>query len=49
MISSARGPRSPSLPGEGFMDVIWKGALGGLVTALIVLASKKGDVRQAKP
>jgi uncharacterized membrane protein (GlpM family) len=26
------------------MDVIWKGALGGLVTALIVLASKKGDV-----
>ncbi|WP_020177468.1 GlpM family protein [Methylopila sp. M107] len=26
------------------MDVIWKGALGGLVTALIVLASKRGDV-----
>lgn len=26
------------------MDVIWKGALGGIVTALIVLASKKGDV-----
>lgn len=26
------------------MDVIWKGAIGGIVTALIVLASKKGDV-----
>lgn len=26
------------------MDVIWKGALGGLMTALIVLASKRGDV-----
>lgn len=26
------------------MDVLWKGILGGLVTALIVLASKRGDV-----
>jgi uncharacterized membrane protein (GlpM family) len=26
------------------MDVLWKGLLGGLVTALIVLASKRGDV-----
>jgi membrane protein GlpM len=26
------------------MDVVWKGLLGGLVTALIVLASKRGDV-----
>lgn len=26
------------------MDVIWKGAIGRIVTALIVLASKKGDV-----
>ncbi|MBS7538666.1 GlpM family protein [Ancylobacter lacus] len=26
------------------MDVLWKGALGGLVTALIVLASKRGNV-----
>jgi uncharacterized membrane protein (GlpM family) len=26
------------------MEVLWKGALGGLVTALIVLASKRGDV-----
>jgi uncharacterized membrane protein (GlpM family) len=26
------------------MDVLWKGVLGGLVTALIVLASKRGDV-----
>ena len=26
------------------MDVIWKGAVGGIVTALIVLASKRGAV-----
>lgn len=26
------------------MDVLWKGLLGGVVTALIVLASKRGDV-----
>jgi membrane protein GlpM len=26
------------------MDVLWKGILGGVVTALIVLASKRGDV-----
>ena len=26
------------------MDVLWKGLLGGLVTALIVLASKRGNV-----
>ena len=26
------------------MDVVWKGLLGGLVTALIVLASKRGNV-----
>ncbi len=26
------------------MDVLWKSLLGGLVTALIVLASKKGDI-----
>lgn len=26
------------------MDVIWKGLVGGLVTALIVMASKKGSV-----
>ena len=26
------------------MDVVWKGMLGGLVTALIVLASKRGDI-----
>ena len=26
------------------MDVIWKGLAGGLVTALIVLASKRGNV-----
>jgi uncharacterized membrane protein (GlpM family) len=26
------------------MDVLWKGAVGGLLTALIVMASKKGDV-----
>ena len=26
------------------MDVLWKGILGGLVTALIVLVSKRGDV-----
>ncbi|MCK0196874.1 GlpM family protein [Ancylobacter sp. 6x-1] len=26
------------------MDVIWKGVLGGLVTALIVLASKRGNI-----
>ena len=26
------------------MDVVWKGLLGGLVTALIVWASKRGDV-----
>src|SRR3954462_14668423 len=26
------------------MDVVWKGLLGGLVTALIVLASKRGNI-----
>ncbi len=26
------------------MDVVWKGMIGGLVTALIVLASKRGNV-----
>ena len=26
------------------MDIVWKGVVGGLVTALIVWASKKGDV-----
>jgi uncharacterized membrane protein (GlpM family) len=26
------------------MDVLWKGLIGGLVTALIVLASKRGNV-----
>jgi len=26
------------------MDVVWKGLLGGIVTALIVLASKRGNV-----
>ena len=26
------------------MDVVWKGSLGGLVTALIVLASKRGNI-----
>src|SRR4051794_34512210 len=26
------------------MDVVWKGMLGGLVTALIVLASKRGNI-----
>ncbi len=26
------------------MDVLWKGLVGGLLTALIVMASKKGDV-----
>jgi len=26
------------------LEVLWKGLLGGLVTALIVLASKKGNV-----
>jgi uncharacterized membrane protein (GlpM family) len=26
------------------MDVLWKGIIGGLVTALIVLASKRGNV-----
>lgn len=26
------------------MDVLWKGVLGGLVTSLIVLASKRGNV-----
>ncbi|PKU21700.1 GlpM family protein [Telmatospirillum siberiense] len=26
------------------MDVIWKGLIGGVVTALIVLASKRGNV-----
>ena len=26
------------------MDVLWKGAVGGLLTALIVVASKKGNV-----
>jgi uncharacterized membrane protein (GlpM family) len=26
------------------MDIVWKGIVGGLVTALIVLASRRGDV-----
>ncbi len=26
------------------MDVVWKGLLGGIVTALIVLASRRGNV-----
>lgn len=26
------------------MDVVWKGILGGVVTAAIVLASRRGDV-----
>ncbi|HEV7232972.1 MAG TPA: GlpM family protein [Sphingorhabdus sp.] len=26
------------------MDIIWKGIIGGLLTALIVFASKRGDV-----
>src|SRR5437763_12690199 len=26
------------------MDVVWKGLVGGIVTALIVLASKRGNV-----
>src|SRR3954465_10830615 len=26
------------------MDVVWKGSLGGLVTVLLVLASKRGNV-----
>jgi uncharacterized membrane protein (GlpM family) len=26
------------------MDVLWKGALGGFVTALIVVASKRGNI-----
>jgi uncharacterized membrane protein (GlpM family) len=26
------------------MDVLWKGTLGGIVTALIVLASKRGNI-----
>src|SRR3954469_7709183 len=26
------------------MEVVWKGMLGGLVTALIVLASKRGNI-----
>src|SRR3954467_15902334 len=26
------------------MDVVWKGMLGGLVTALIVIASKRGNI-----
>jgi uncharacterized membrane protein (GlpM family) len=26
------------------MDVVWKGLVGGLVTALIVLASKRGNI-----
>ena len=26
------------------MDVLWKGLIGGIVTALIVLASKRGNV-----
>lgn len=26
------------------MDILWKGLIGGVVTALIVWASKKGDV-----
>jgi uncharacterized membrane protein (GlpM family) len=30
--------------GASAMDVLWKGAIGGIVTALIVLASKRGNV-----
>jgi uncharacterized membrane protein (GlpM family) len=26
------------------MDILWKGAVGGLLTALIVWASKRGDI-----
>jgi uncharacterized membrane protein (GlpM family) len=26
------------------MDILWKGLIGGIVTALIVWASKRGDV-----
>jgi len=26
------------------MDVVWKGLVGGIVTALIVLASKRGNI-----
>ena len=26
------------------MDIVWKGVVGGLVTALIVWASKRGNV-----
>src|SRR5947209_9500103 len=31
------------LAGEA-MDILWKGLIGGIVTALIVWASKRGDV-----